>query len=106
MAHLPRSGLRVRMKRAVGRTDLGCVRASVATGAGRSLYDEGEAHPDSNPTNVLIRNGDALAFTDPGISGRLDSDAEYATDGMLISTPACISRSSVWVGSLMSADLC
>ena len=90
MAHLPGSGLRVRMKEPLDvQTSVAFVRQLLLALDVR--HTTRVVHPDSNPTNVLIRNDDALAFTDPGISRRLDSDTEYATDGMLISTPACIS---------------
>ena len=90
MAHLPGSGLRVRMKEPLDvQTSVTFVRQLLLALDIRPTTRM--VHRDSKPTNVLIRNSDTLAFTDSGISRRLDSDTEHTTDGMLISKPAYMS---------------
>ena len=90
MPHLPGSGLRVRMKEPLDvQTSVAFVRQLLL--ALDVPHTTRVVHRDSKPTNVLIRNSDALAFTNSDISRRLDSDTEHTTDGMLISTPAYMS---------------
>ncbi len=87
MAHLPGSGLRVRMKEPLD------VQTSVAFVLQLLLaldvrHTTRVVHRDSKPTNVLMHSSDTLPVTDFGVSRRLDSDPEHTTDGMPIGTPA------------------